>query len=175
MFMTMAPQSSQAAPKQLGLQVGEQAPDFEAATYDGGKVRLSEVLSKGPAVLVFYRGGWCPFCNLHLRAFQHALPGYQKAGVTVIAISVDPPQAASATVQKNDLGFDVVSDPGAAILRDYRVLAPKERNGKPLSIPATFAIDPSGRVLYAYASENPTSRSKPEKVLAVFTDSGASE
>jgi hypothetical protein len=69
------------------LKPGAIAPDFMLSDAQGRCVRLQSLLAQGPAVLVFYRGGWCPYCNLHLRGFQRALPELQQFGAQIVAIS----------------------------------------------------------------------------------------
>jgi thiol-disulfide isomerase/thioredoxin len=69
------------------LQVGQKAPDFTLPNATGGEVSLSSLLKKGPVVLSFYRGEWCPFCNLELRAYQQALPEMKALGAAFVAVS----------------------------------------------------------------------------------------
>ena len=107
---------------EIGLRVGNEAPDFTGETYRGNTVRLSELYKSGPVVLIFYRGAWCPYCNLHLKAFQDKYGEFEALGAVILAVSVDKPQYAQKTVQDVALGFEVISDPGAEILGKYNVI-----------------------------------------------------
>ncbi len=148
-----------------GLKVGDKAPDFKARTYDGKAVVLKDVVAIGPVVLVFYRGSWCPFCNLHLQAFERKLAEFKAAGISIIALSVDKPEASAKTVQQNKLGFAVVSEAAEAILRSYNVYGTAKHAGQVVAVPATYLVDSSQMIRYAFVNENPMVRSKPEQVL----------
>jgi peroxiredoxin len=100
--------SSDLVGKALGA--GEFAPDFTLLDADGVPVTLSRALRDGPVIVSFYRGGWCPYCNLELRAYQARAGVMRAAGVRLIAVSPQMPDATAETVKANDLGFDVVSD-----------------------------------------------------------------
>ena len=110
--------ASGAAP---GLAVGEQAPRFSLPDALGRPVALAERLTTGPAVVVFYRGEWCPYCNLHLRALQAVLPELRDRGASLLAISPQTPDHALSITEKAGLGFDVLSDIDQKVIRDYRV------------------------------------------------------
>jgi peroxiredoxin len=97
------------------LQVGDFAPDFELPNAVGERIKLSDRLQRGSVILTFYRGGWCPYCNLELRAYQQLLPQIQAAGVSLIAISPQTPDASLSTAEKNQLSFDVLSDVGSEV------------------------------------------------------------
>jgi len=177
------------APKPMpGLQIGDTAPNFSGDAYEGGTVTLSDLYAKGPVVLIFYRGAWCPYCNLHLKSFQEKLPEIQALGAQVLAVSVDLKEYANETVQKNGLGFEVVSNPDADILKSYGLVfhVPAELEKKYreeyhidlekhsgrkdflIAIPATYVIDTDGRIVFAYASEDYKVRTKPEEVVDVL-------
>ncbi|NBH08653.1 peroxiredoxin-like family protein [Amycolatopsis sp. SID8362] len=105
-------------------EVGAKIDDFELPSADGTPVKLAALVEEGPAVLVFYRGQWCPYCNLTLRTYQQELlPELEKRGATLAAIS---PQKPDGTVP--DLGFPVLSDVGSTVARglglSYPVSAP---------------------------------------------------
>lgn len=171
-----------------GLSVGVQAPDFTAATHEGTKVTLSEQYAKGPVVLIFYRGAWCPYCSLHLKSFQAKLQDFNALGATVLAVSVDKPEFGKQIVQKEGLGFQVISDPRADILEAYRVLyqvpedlakkylneyqldlqAHSGRNDAVIAVPATYVISTGGTIVFAYANEDYKVRTQPEEILEVL-------
>lgn len=171
-----------------GLSVGDSAPDFTAPTYDGGMVTLSSAYAKGPVVLIFYRGAWCPFCSLHLKSFQEKKSEFDLLGASIIAVSVDKPEYLKQMSDKNALSFSVVSDAQAEILKNYHVLytVPAElaekykneyqidleahsgRSDHTIAVPATYVIAPGGKIIFAYSNEDYKVRTKPEEVLDVL-------
>jgi len=170
---------------EIGLQVGTTAPDFTGETYRGTTVRLSDLYLNGPVVLIFYRGAWCPYCNLHLKAFQGKFTEFKDLGVTILAVSVDKPQYAQKTVQDDALGFEVISDPGAEILEKYNVIyrVPPDlankylneykidlqihsgRNDHIIAVPATYVIDKTGKIVFAYTNEDYKVRTQPQEII----------
>lgn len=169
------------------LKVGDTAPDFILPDVDGDPVRLHGALQHGPVVLVFYRGGWCPYCNIHLRGFQRHLPDFAAAGVGLIAVSPQLPDASLTTHEKNELAFPVLSDVGLNATRAFGVAfeLPREllrlyadfghsladANGEAgataLPMPATFLIRPDRTIAFAHVEADYTRRSEPLEVLAL--------
>jgi peroxiredoxin len=95
---------------------GDPLPAATLVTVDGEQVDLGDVLGSGPAVLVFYRGAWCPYCNITLRYYSESLaPELAARGVALVAISPQTPDGSRAAVAGGELGFTVVSDPGNAL------------------------------------------------------------
>lgn len=167
------------------LKVGEKAPDFELPDPTGTQVRLSELLKNGPVVINFYRGQWCPYCNLELRAFQQLLPEFEQANAQVIAISPELPDNSLSVKEKHDLAFPVLSDVGNDVTRQYGLVFTLASELRPLykglgidipasngddtyelPVPATYVIDASGTIRYAYANADYTLRAEPTEVLA---------
>ena len=164
------------------------APDFTAPTYEGRDVTLSDQYKKGPVVLIFYRGEWCPYCNIHLKSFQERLDDFQKLGATILAVSVDKQEYGVKIVQKDSLGFEVISDPGAKILQEYNVVykvpddlaqkylneyhldleAHSGRKDHVIAVPATYVIDMTGKIIFAYANVDYKVRTTPEEILDVL-------
>ena len=105
-----------------GLFTGTQAPNFTAETHDGSSVTLSELLDEGPVVLIFYRGAWCPYCNLHLNAFETNFEAFESVGAKLLGVSIDLKEYANKTVVENGLSFPVISDPAADILKAYNLI-----------------------------------------------------
>jgi peroxiredoxin len=105
----------------LALQPGDIAPDFILPDVDGRSVRLYSELERGPVVLVFYRGGWCPYCKIHLRGFQKSLTDFNAAGALVAAISPQLPDQSLTTQEKDKLAFPVLSDVGLNTARAFSV------------------------------------------------------
>ncbi len=167
------------------LQPGDIAPDFILPNVDGRSVRLYSELERGPVVLVFYRGGWCPFCNIHLRGFQKSLAEFKAAGAQVVAISPQLPDQSLTTQEKDELAFPVLSDVGLNTARAFGVAfeLPKalldlytdfdqpleNSNGvegaKELPLPATFVIRADRTIAYAHVEADFMRRSEPLEVL----------
>lgn len=167
------------------LKVGEKAPDFELPDPTGKRVKLSALLAHGPVVLNFYRGEWCPYCNLEIRALQQLLPEFQQAGAQVVAISPELPNNSLTMQEKHELSFPVLSDVGNGVARDYGLVFALDASLRPLyqgfgidipahngddsydlPVPATYVVDATGTVRYAYANADYTLRAEPAEVLA---------
>jgi len=162
-----------------GLKVGDTAPDFTLLNAIGQKVPLSEVLKNGSVVLKFYRGEWCPICNLDLRAIQQRLPEIHRLGAQLIAISPQSPDDALTAKEKNDLDFEVLSDAHQEVIKAYKLqfdpgedyhnrrdLSALNGDGsKTLPIPATFIIDRDRNIETAHVEANYTERMLPEEVI----------
>ena len=103
------------------LKVGDRAPDFELPDAAGKKVKLSGLLARGPVIVTWYRGGWCPYCNIALRGFHKRLPEIRSAGASLVAISPETPDNSLGTAEKNHLDFDVLSDRGNKVARAFGV------------------------------------------------------
>ncbi len=102
-----------------GLKEGDQVPDFKLPDATGKTVSITEELSKGPVILTQYRGGWCPYCNLELKAYQRELESIKDAGTTLIAISPETSDATLFTREKNELEFIVLSDEGNNVAEQF--------------------------------------------------------
>jgi peroxiredoxin len=112
------------------LKAGDRAPHFTLPRSTGGVMSLAGAIKDGPVVLSFYRGGWCPYCNLELRALQKALPDFTALGASLIAASPQTPDQSLSTAEKNNLAFAVLSDTSSSAR-----LGPKRTSGG-------FVVDP---------------------------------
>ena len=92
------------------ISVGEKAPNPSVRTLEGESVELDEVLNGQPSILVFYRGGWCPYCTRHLSALQHLLPEIKKEGWKLVALSPDRPEKLRETLAEKKLSYTLLSD-----------------------------------------------------------------
>src|SRR3989442_12911199 len=101
------------------LKEGAQAADFALPDACGTAVRLSHLLTQGPVIMTFYRGQWCPYCHLALRAYQQALPHMQARGATLVAISPQTPDHSRALAEKLELTFALLSDKGNQVARQF--------------------------------------------------------
>ncbi|WP_248927921.1 peroxiredoxin-like family protein [Paenibacillus hamazuiensis] len=170
-----------------GLKTGDPAPAFTLTDALGRTVRLTEETAKGPVVLTFYRGGWCPFCNLQLRAYQEYLPQFGEHGASVIAVSPQSPDNSVSQQEKERLPFIVASDMEGRVAERYHVLYEVEGSLRSLyekfqidlakynaserwflPVSATFVIDRGAVIRYAYVDPNFMRRLEPEVILQVL-------
>jgi peroxiredoxin len=171
---------------QHSLQVGEQAPGFTLPDALGQPVTLSEFLKQGPVVVTFYRGEWCPNCDLQLRAYQRILPQIQALGATLVALSPQMPDHSLSTAEKKALSFPVLSDVGNTVARQYGLVFTVPENTRTiyqqqfgidlsifngdasweLPIPGTFLLDGQGMVRLAFVDVDYKHRLEPSTLLA---------
>lgn len=167
------------------LKVGQQMPNFTLNDAHGKPVRLQDILQLGPVVVSFYRGGWCPYCNIELQGLQRVLPQIKDLGATLVAISPELPDHTLSTEEKNGLTFPVLSDSGNKIaksfgiafkLPDYLIEAYDnfghglgdvngQEGSEELPIPATFVVDRMGMVRLAFVEEDYYKRLDPDTIV----------
>ncbi len=151
-------------------QTGDKAPGFDLPNAKGGNVALADLLKKGPAVVVWYRGGWCPFCNIQLHEYQVRLSEFEALGATMVAISPEPPDASLTTAERNELKYGVLSDVGGAIARQYGVMFKVPGgDGKELPLAATYVIDTDGTIAYAFVESDYRQRAEPQAIIDALT------
>jgi peroxiredoxin len=169
------------------IKAGDLAPDFRLPDVRGGQVQLRDLLVQGPVVVSFYRGGWCPYCNLELRALQNTLPAIRQLGANLVAISPQTPDESLSTAEKNELAFPVLSDIGSVTARRYGVAfdladelrtiytrshhALPDKNGDDswiLPIPATYVVDTAGAIVLAFIDVDYRNRLEPAEVVATL-------
>jgi peroxiredoxin len=175
------------------LTVGDRAPAVVLPNAKGMAVDLATLLKKGPVILTFYRGGWCPYCNLELKAYQELLPEIAAAGASLVAISPEQPDQSLSTAEKNALTFEVLSDVGQRAGRAFGLVYDftdelksayqglhfdiAARNGTPgewaLPVAATYVIDRGGAIIYAHTDPDYRDRADPREVLNVLTKRAA--
>jgi peroxiredoxin len=164
--------------------VDEAAPDFALPNAAGKSIVLKELLRSGSVILTFYRGGWCPYCNIQLRAYQSVLPQISASGARLVAISPQLPDNSLDTANKNALTFDVLSDVRNEVARSYglvyslpdEIRAALRSNNKALPsingdeswelpVPATYVIARDQHVAPAYIEVDYRKRLEPEALL----------
>ncbi|WP_438396119.1 peroxiredoxin-like family protein [Caballeronia sp. DA-9] len=169
------------------IKAGDRAPQFILKDQDGNDVSSAALLGKGPLVVTFYRGVWCPYCNIELQAINEVLPKIQSYGANVVAISPQIAVNSRKSVRTNDLGFPVLSDAkgqtGADFglrfaLPDYLIdLYKKLKNDLPafnndpgwtLPMPARYVIGRDGIVLYSEVNPDYTRRPDPSDMFPVL-------
>lgn len=173
-----------------GLSVGQQAPDFTLPNAFGNQVRLADLLAQGPVVLTFYRGAWCPYCNLQLHGLREALPLIEAEGARLVAVTPQLPDKSRAQVEKDGYPFEILSDLDNRVMSAYglyfevpvelsRVYKERlaldlaEYNGPGryvLPVPGTYVIDSTGRVRMAFADTDYRKRAEPADILATLRE-----
>ncbi|MCP9622182.1 AhpC/TSA family protein [Nocardia otitidiscaviarum] len=165
------------------LQVGDRAPDFTLPGATGAEFTLSAALRSGPVVLTFYRGNWCPYCNLELRVLQSRIDDFRALGARLVAISPQSPDDSLSMTEKHELDFDVLSDGGNRIAADYGLLftvdeairadyltvgADLSAGDWELPVPATYVIGSDGTIVYAFTDGDYRQRAEPEDILTAL-------
>lgn len=170
------------------LKKGDKTPNFTLANATGKLINIQDLLKSSLVVISFYRGGWCPYCNLELRALQQQLSEIQKAGATLVAITPETPDNSLSTIEKNELTFEVLSDVGNKIAHEFgltftvaKTLRPiyhsfginlPESNGDEsyqLPIPATYIVDRDGIIVYSFVDSDYTKRLEPQEIIDILT------
>ncbi len=170
------------------LQVGDTALDFTLPNALGKDVTLYEELKKGPVILMWYRGGWCPYCNVALHYMQESLPDFKKYGANLIAVSPELPDRSISTKEKHDLDFEVLSDVDNVVAREYKlvytltdevadiyedkfVLSSYNGNNKAeLPLAATYVIDENKIIKYAFLDADYRNRAEPSDLIEILKE-----
>lgn len=166
------------------VQAGEQAPDFTLPNTRGELVSLSSLLNKGPVVLNFYRGAWCPYCNLELKALQDTLPDITALGASLLSISPNLVEKSAAMVAENPFDFDILSDVDNQVARQYRLVFTLADQLRPvyqefgidlpafdgndrfeLPMPATYVLRTDGSIAAGFVHEDYTQRMEPADII----------
>lgn len=165
------------------LLIGEKIPNITLADVSSKKINLLELVAQKPSVIVFYRGGWCPYCNLHLSELQTIESDIIKAGYQIIAISPDSPESLRTSISKNKLNYLLLSDNHTEASRGFGLAfqapekyadmlskASAEQNKSVLPVPAVFVINPVGEILFEYINPNYKKRLNGSLLLAVLKE-----
>jgi len=170
------------------LKDGEKIPSFQLKNANGEQVSFDDLLKQGPIVISFYRGGWCPYCNLELKALQNHLSEIEKYNGALVAISPELPDNSLTTIEKNALAFQVLTDRNLEVAKQFGLaiqlpeiiedmtqnifgLDLAKINGTntfDLPIPATYVIDMEHVVRYAYVNPNFMQRAEPTKIVEIL-------
>ena len=168
------------------VKVGDSLDPFTLSDATGAAVRLEELVESGPVVIIFYRGGWCPYCNLALRTYQRELlPELAASGAQMVAISPQTPDQSLSTMEKAELGFTVLSDPGNRVARSIgivfqqadEVLEAQRKLGLDLTQvnaegstqlprPTVLIVDPDRTVRFVNVQPDYTARTEVADILA---------
>jgi peroxiredoxin len=151
--------------------MGQPAPDFMARELSGNEVRLSSLIGGRTALLLFYRGGWCPFCNEQLAAIARDIAKFQELKATIVAVSGEEIEKGRDLLGRLNLPFVLLSDTPFEAIDKYGVRDPnpsekvKARGISQLPKPSAFVIDRTGIVRYRYIGQSAPDRPKNEDLL----------
>jgi len=167
------------------LHAGDTMPDFELPNQHGEPRRLSDYLADSPVVLNVYRGGWCPYCNMEMKALHDALPEIEARGARLIGMAPETPDKAQSTAERHDIAIDILSDEGNRVAERLglvfelpQALRPiyeqigvdlEDYNGDDsfkLPVPATYIIGQDGVILYDFVNADYTQRLEPTEIVA---------
>lgn len=171
--------------EETALKTQVQAPDFSLPNANGELISLSETLKKSPVVLVFYRGAWCPYCNIYLGGLAQMQEEFSKRGVSVLAVSPQTPEMSAGFTKERQFPFEVLSDVGNKVAKDYKLvyqlsdyfvdtvfpqfgITLSDFNGdksNELALPATYVIDQKGVTQYAFTPANYTQRAEYSEIF----------
>nr|WP_320014192.1 peroxiredoxin-like family protein [uncultured Desulfobacter sp.] len=166
---------------------GERMKNFTLSGPLGKPRSLAELRKKGPVVVTFYRGGWCPYCSLELRAYQAILKDIKDAGATLVAITPELPDASLSTTEKHKLEFEVLTDVNSEYAREIGLVFTLPEHLRPvyadlgielekhngagqfdLPLAGTFVVDTDGTIACADVDADYTKRAEPSDVVAVL-------
>jgi len=177
----------------LKINVGDKTPLFNLPNANGTIISIENLLKQGPLVITFYRGNWCPYCNLVLNAYQRIVPEIKAFGANLIAISPQNPVSSLYMQAKHDLGYEVLSDAENSIAKLFTTIVDSEteiineaqklgvdfydfydfynHDAKDIPVPAVFIIDKNGTVVFA-KSENGDYRLRvePQEILDALSN-----
>ncbi|MEU6579101.1 peroxiredoxin-like family protein [Streptomyces sp. NPDC046805] len=173
------------------LTTGDTAPRFSLSSATGAEVALDGLLATGPVVLTFYRGAWCPYCNIALRALQQHHAEITARGAHLVAVSPQIPDESLSLTEKHALAFDVLSDLGSDTAKQYGLAfdlpvdlaavydklgfdLQRVNDGHPrtLPLPATYVIDRDGTIRWAFVDSDYTRRAEPADILSALDTLG---
>ncbi len=167
------------------LGVGARMPDFELPNQHGLQRRFSDYLKESPVVLNIYRGGWCPYCNLEMKALHDALPQIEARGAQLLGMAPETPDKATATAERHRLRIDILSDTGNQVAERLGLVFELPGYLRPvyqglgidlpayngdesfkLPVPATYIVRQDGVVAHAFVNADYTQRMEPADIVA---------
>jgi peroxiredoxin len=169
------------------LKEGDKIPEFHLKNAVGETIKIYDVLSKGPVIINFYRGAWCPYCNLEIAAYQEILPEINKRGAQLVAISPEVPDITMTLKEKHALEFEILSDTNNLVAKQFGLVfqledklialykkmgidlvKSQENVNNELPIPATYVVNTDGVIKLAYLNSDYTKRLEPMDAVAAL-------
>jgi len=163
---------------------GDRAPDFSLPNTNGEEVSSDRLLEDGPLVIDFYRGVWCPYCSLELKAFQASYERIRQLGAHLVAISPNRREKSAEAAEKNSFSFDILSDMGNNVARQFGLVFTLAEELRPiyssfgidlvdfdgndsyeLLIPATYLIKEDGTIAASFVDADYTKRMDPAEIV----------
>lgn len=180
-YITLNAQIPQKPEDVAPLMAGESLPEANLQDENGNTVLLSDILKKGPTVLVFYRGGWCPYCNTQLSGLVKAEAEIVKLGYQIVAISPDDYQNLKPTMQEDKVQYHLYSDPNAQLIKDVGIAfmvnemtnnyIVKKTIGKVtdvLPVPTVMVVNKNSEILFTYSNPKYSTRLSEKVLIAVL-------
>lgn len=162
------------------LLIGEKPADVLVKNIDGESIKFSSVYTANPAIVIFYRGGWCPYCNKHLKEIGTIENELLELGYNIVAVSPDAPEKLSATLTKNEIRYTLISDDSGSLAREFGIAfqvpenyiktvtnASMGSNTDHLPVPSVFILNTSGEIIFEYINPNYTKRLSAGLLLSV--------
>ncbi|MFQ5329128.1 MAG: peroxiredoxin-like family protein [Thermodesulfobacteriota bacterium] len=163
---------------------GEQAPEFTLKNVKGEEISSAALLREGPLVISFYRGAWCPYCNLELKALDNVTGEIKKLGANLIAVSPNLREKSSQLVAENPFSFEILSDEGSRVAEQFGLVFTLAEELRPiykgfgidlieydgndsftLPIPATYVIGRDGIIVHSFVDADYTKRMEPDEIV----------
>jgi peroxiredoxin len=167
------------------LNEGDEIPQINLPNAVGKTINVNSMLKDGPVVISFYRGAWCPYCNLELNALQHALPEIKSLDARLIAISPNTTDNSISSIEKHGLEFEVLTDAGNNIAKEFRLVFNLAEELRPIyqqfnfdipkynddeswdiPIPATYIVNTDGKIAHAFVNADYTKRMEPTEIIS---------
>jgi len=167
------------------LKTGDTMPDFELPNQHGERRRLSDYLAESPVVLNIYRGGWCPYCNMEMKALHDALPEIESRGARLVGMAPETPDKAMSTAERHEIAIDILSDAGNKVAEQMGLVFVLPQALRPiyekfgtdlvayngddsfkLPVPATYIIGQDGVIVYDFVNADYTLRVEPSEIVA---------
>jgi peroxiredoxin len=188
---TMANSAEKLIKEEIGknaLKVGDKIPAFTLGNASGESINIYDCLAQGPLIINFYRGAWCPYCNLELIAYREILPEIKELGANLVAISPELPDSSFSLIEKHELEFELLSDLDNVVAKEFGLVFKLDKNllhlynkrgfaieaahgndkGE-LPLPATYVIDRDGKIIMSYVNTDYTKRLEPKETLAALS------
>lgn len=167
------------------LRTGDTVPDFELPNQHGERRRLSDYLAKSRVVLNIYRGGWCPYCNMEMKALHDVLPDIESRGARLVGMAPETPEKAMSMAERHDIAIDILSDQGNQVAEQMGLVFELPEALRPiyeqfgtdleayngddsfkLPVPATYIIGQDGVIAYDFVNADYTQRLEPSEIVA---------
>ena len=166
--------------------INEKAKDFSLKNIYGKNIQLKELLKRGPVILTFYRGGWCPYCNLQLRNLQsEVVPVLKQKNGKLVAISVDQVNEALKTKSSQNLDMIIISDPKATLLKEFKIVnqmsdelvkeyktyyyidieGSSGEKHHMIAVPSVFIISKNRKIIFSYSNKDYKVRAENSKII----------